>query len=340
MRRNLTLEVSSDTDVSLDQEFSDDDVISTVSDLQCTCGVDVKAHKKHCPMNYRNHVPCRTVFPHSIPSSSAALWQEASSLECEVLETPPVKKARLGPTFNVGDGVFIHRKYFGKHHIACRIVRIVGKRYQLYCSEGVIKTLFSCGELTPFTKCRIPLDKWRQAPRIALKSSNCFEHCSCPLSETSISVTIILSSSEDENVGSDVWVRNNLYSLTCDSKKTITSISGWLTDEVISAAQLLILQYAPPGMSGLEPPVLQEGYRFTVHTGDFVQIINIENRHWCVVSTVGCDDGVDNVYDCLYSSLSEKTIYLIASLISSTSSKQKSGSWMLRTKQMVQIVVF
>ena len=87
--------------------------------------------------------------------------------------------------------------------VCLSIVRIVGKCYQLYCSKDVIETLFSCGELTPYTECPIPLDKWRQAPTLALKSSNCFEPCSCPLSETSKSVTI-LSSSEDENVGSDM----------------------------------------------------------------------------------------------------------------------------------------
>ena len=56
------------------------------------------------------------------------------------------------------------------------------------------------------------------------------------------------------------------------------------------------------------------------YTLEFVQIVNIRNRHWCVVSSVGCDSGVVNVYDSLYSSVSNKTIHLIASMVYSSSS--------------------
>ena len=80
-----------------------------------------------------------------------------------------------------------------------------------------------------------------------------------------------------------------------------------------------MLQYFP-GMSGLQPPTLQEVCVFQVHTGEFVQIVNIRNKHWCVVSSVGCDSEVVNVYDSLYSSVSNKTIHLIASMVYSSSS--------------------
>ena len=74
--------------------------------------------------------------------------------------------------------------------------------------------------------------------------------------------------------------------------------SGWLSDRVIAAAQLLILQQFPH-TSGLQSPVLQQTLAFQVHSGEFVQIVNIQNNHWCVISTVGCD-GVVNVYDSMY----------------------------------------
>ena len=67
-------------------------------------------------------------------------------------------------------------------------------------------------------------------------------------------------------------------------------------------------------MSGLQPPTLQEVCAFQVHTEEFVQIVNIRNKHWCIVSSVGCDSGVVNVYDSLCSSVSNKTIHLIASM--------------------------
>ena len=109
---------------------------------------------------------------------------------------------------------------------------------------------------------------------------------------------------------------NLLHSLTHQDRKIIASQSGWLTDEVITAAQI---QYFP-GMSGLQPPTLQEVCAFQVHTGEFVQIVNIRNKHWCVVFSVGCDGGVVNVYDSLYSSVSNKTIHLIARMVYSSSS--------------------
>ena len=95
-----------------------------------------------------------------------------------------------------------------------------------------------------------------------------------------------------------MWVNNLLYSLTHQDRKIIASHSGWLTDKVITAAQMLMLQYFPD-MSGLQPPTLQEVCAFQVHTGEFVQIVNIRNKHWCVVSSVGCASGVVNVYDSL-----------------------------------------
>ena len=141
-------------------------------------------------------------------------------------------------------------------------------------------------------------------------------HCDVPLCPESI---LVPSASEDDDTGHDVWVNNLLYSLTHQDRKIIASHSGWLTDKVITAAQMLMLQYFP-GMSGLQPPTLQEVCAFQVHTGEFVQIVNIRNRHWCVVSSVGCDSGVVNVYDSLYSSVSNKTIHLIASMVYSSSS--------------------
>ena len=60
---------------------------------------------------------------------------------------------------------------------------------------------------------------------------------------------------------------------------------------------------------------------FQVHRDKFVQIINIRNSHWCTVSNVGCGEGVVNVYDSLYPSVSKSTLKLIASLVFSPASK-------------------
>ena len=47
-----------------------------------------------------------------------------------------------------------------------------------------------------------------------------------------------------------------------------------------------------------------------------MHIVRVRDRHWCTVSNVGCNDGVVNVYDSLYPSVSTETIILIATLVS------------------------
>ena len=75
----------------------------------------------------------------------------------------------------------------------------------------------------------------------------------------------------------------------------------------LSSSRALLLQFFP-NMAGLQPPVLQKVFAFQVHSGEFVQIIHVRNIHWCVVSAVGCETGVVQVYDSLYSNLSKELI--------------------------------
>ncbi len=115
-------------------------------------------------------------------------------------------------------------------------------------------------------------------------------------------------------------MKNYLYSLTHGDREVVASRTGWLNDKVIAAAQMIMLQHFP-SIAGLQPPVLQRVFAFHVHRGAFVQIINVSNNHWCVVSTVGCDSGVVNVYDSLRKKrLPKKTVRLIASLLFSAAS--------------------
>jgi hypothetical protein len=200
----------------------------------------------------------------------------------------------------------------------CCVVRDFGSQYQLYCSKGVLNTSFSGTELIPLTSCvSIPLDKWRQAPTVTLRSiasDPAVVQRIVPVFSESI---LVSSASEGEDTGHNMWVTNPLYTLTHNDQKVVTSRSGWLTDAVISAAQMIMIQYFP-SMSGLQLPTLQKVFAFQVHSGEFVQIIYVRNNHWCVVSTVGCESGVVNVYDSLYIA---KTIHLIGSMVFSSSSK-------------------
>ena len=139
------------------------------------------------------------------------------------------------------------------------------------------------------------------------------EYCNCSVPETSESI-VISSASEDENEAPEVWVNNGAYTLNCRDREVVLSRRGWLTDKIICAAQMILLQFFP-NMAGLQPPTLQRVFAFQVPSGEFVQIIHVRNNHWCVVSTAGCQSGVVHVYDSLYKTLSKETVYLIASMV-------------------------
>ena len=117
-------------------------------------------------------------------------------------------------------------------------------------------------------------------------------------------------------------MNNGAYSLSHRDRGVILSERGWLTDNIICAAQMLLLQFFP-NMAGLQPPVLQKVCAFQVHSGEFVQIVHVGNNHWCVVSTVGCESGAVYVYDSLYKSPTKELIHLIASMMHSQSNELK-----------------
>jgi hypothetical protein len=287
----------------------------------CMCGAEGRAHKRGCPLSYRNRLPPgRALFP--APSNPRA-HADPSVVEPERVSSPPesvkpVPSEDVKPAMKVGDYVCIHSRNMGDCHVPCRIVGEFAGRYQLYCSKGILNTSFSCTELMSLTGCSpIPLDEWRQAPRVSLRSvthdATLREHCKCCVTDTSESIVISLSS-EEENEALELWVNNGAYTLSCRDREVVLSRRGWLTDKIICAAQMLLLQFFP-NMAGLQPPTLQKVFAFQVHSGDFVQIIHVRNNHWCVVSTVGCQSGVLRVYDSLYKTLSKEAIHLIVSMV-------------------------
>ena len=284
----------------------------------CTCEAEGRAHRRDCPVSSRKRYPSRALFPclNSAESCAVVAISEGDLETAVVAHTSDKKTVDM----IVGAYVCLYSRRLGKYHLPCRIVKAFGKRCQLYCSKGVLNNSYSGTELMPLTgNDSIPLDKWRQAPKVSLSSIGSdlavVKPCDCNIPSFTESI-LIPSSSEADDTGHDVWVNNTL---THQDRKIIVSRSGWLTDKVITAAQMLMLQYFP-GMSGLQPPTLQEVCAFQVHTKEFVQIVNIRNKHWCVVSSVGCVSGVVNVYDSLCSSVSNKMIHLIASMVYSSSS--------------------
>ena len=171
----------------------------------------------------------------------------------------------------------------------------------------------------------ISVDNWRTAAKISLRDvandSSRLEMCNCNLSEPAVEDVVdltkdpaVVSSADDSAVSSNTWVSTPLYSLHVDKKQEILSPDGWLSDTVIVAAQLLILQEFP-NIAGLQDPAVHRSLSFQIIRGEFVQTIFVGGCHWCTVSNVGCDDGVVKVYDSMYSSVSSGTVKLINSLV-------------------------
>ena len=315
----------------------------------CTCGTLSRAHKTDCPMSSRNRYPSCTLFPkvscdesHTDDKSDdstlpkvnehlAGSTQLGKRDRLAIDETPSVKKSKPDfPSFKVGDHVCVHNSKLDKHYIPCRVVQVVNNVCRLYCCKGVLKRGFCSSELKALSSdWSISLENWLTAARVSLGKvsgdSECLEVCKCSLPKPVRTVVILTKDSQDAPSGAGSpaggnWLHNALYSLTLVNREEVLSPSGWLSDSVIAAAQLIILQEFPH-LSGLQDPVLQQNLSFQVHRGEFVQIIHVRNNHWCTVSNVGCNEGVVNVYDSLYPSVSKSTLKLIASLMFSSASK-------------------
>ena len=142
----------------------------------CTCGSSGRAHKRDCLMNFR-----RRRLPQSPGESKPDTARSPSPSnpgppsvspepECVVIDDvspPPTEEAR--PQIKVGDYVSVHS---GRSHLPCRVVGEFDGRYQLYCSKGVLDTTFSRAEVIPMARCTpIPMEEWRQAPKVSLRSA-------------------------------------------------------------------------------------------------------------------------------------------------------------------------
>ena len=224
--------------------------------------------------------------------------------------------------FKPGDYVCLHTHKLVKQHIPCRVVGLSGESYRLFSKMGVICGFHSGKYLTVCDRVYfIPLIEWRQSSVVKVcdvqSDSSCVESCNCTLSESSVPVTVISDDSDDDLVPtvSGMWLQTPLYKLTNKERELINPPNGWLNDSIIFAAQLLILQQFP-NMSGLQPTTLAQTMSFEVHRAR--QILHVENCQWCIVSSVGCDDGVVNVCDSMFSSVFTDTVRVIASLVFSS----------------------
>ena len=86
------------------------------------------------------------------------------------------------------------------------------------------------------------------APKVSLRSaasdSAVIEPCNSQIPVCSED-TDIISVSEEESEAPVMWVNNGAYCLSHSDQEIVLSRRGWLTDKIIHAAQILLLQFPP-----------------------------------------------------------------------------------------------
>ena len=100
-----------------------------------------------------------------------------------------------------------------------------------------------------------------------------------------------------------IWISNQHFTLYESDRECILSPTGWLTDDVINAVQIMLSEQFP-SISGLQDVSLGCIMNFTVQNGEFLQILHAIN-HWVTISTIGSQQSaaVVNLYDSNYMSI-------------------------------------
>ena len=107
---------------------------------------------------------------------------------------------------------------------------------------------------------------------------------------TTLAITI-----EDCSLTSEEFEAQRVNALSKDDL-AILAKNGWLTDNIINAAQALLKQQYPH-INGFQNIVLGFTLGYIVQTEEFVQILHTGHGHWVTVSTIGCKDGDINIFD-------------------------------------------
>ena len=81
--------------------------------------------------------------------------------------------------------------------------------------------------------------------------------------------------------------------------KTINITRKEQTDHIIGVAHSVLHRQFPEA-EGLENTTLGPCSNFTIHEGEFLQILHTSKHHWVLVSNIGCKPSTINLYDSLF----------------------------------------
>ena len=87
----------------------------------------------------------------------------------------------------------------------------------------------------------------------------------------------------------------------------IMSPTGWLDGTIIHETQT-ILRQVNSSIRGFQRSTLGPIRHNDIMTGDFIQILNINNNHWVCVSSIGCLPGHVNLMDSLTKAVISKEL--------------------------------
>ena len=194
------------------------------------------------------------------------------------------------------------------------------KVYRLCCKSGIFSELHQETDLTKSSASHfICVEEWRTKPRISLRAArkNPCNQQGCTCERLAIKRNVIdladFKESKSEQKPNPVWIKYPLYTLCESDRQLVTFESKWLDDNIIRVSQLILAQQFP-GIGGLQPITLEQTKGFQSHAGNFVQVLNVRNSHWVLVSNLGCQSNVVFVYDTMYQSLPSSTVDTIARL--------------------------
>ena len=98
------------------------------------------------------------------------------------------------------------------------------------------------------------------------------------------------------------------------SQLQILTSNAWLDDSLMDLGQKLLSQQYPH-ISGFQLVVLSEKFAFVPQPDEFIQILNLNNNHWILISTIGCPAATVNVYDSLHGTLPSRAQRLVADIL-------------------------
>ena len=223
------------------------------------------------------------------------------------------KKRKTACEFNVGDRVSLgipklDRTSTDLPRLPCVVIAVHGEKvlsYSLATEFGRLEQRFRAGDLMTYTGTvdakQEPVLSVREAAKLAnpenkfLKSScNCrtgckTSRCSCRANKIACSTHCHQSSACTNSHAEDhqeAEAQQQPPLLTADGISVLNSDTAWLNDNhILSCSQLLKSQF--PHVDGLQDTLLQSTNTWSVPSGEYVQVIHADGRHWLTITNMG-----------------------------------------------------